>query len=134
MILGIGTDLCDITRIEKLMSRLGTKLVDKHFSSHEQGIFQTINEDNRPSYIAKRFAAKEAVAKALGCGIRGDVFLKDISISNDELGKPNVTLSNGALNYLKKITPDLYVTRIHISLSDDGRYASAYVMIEALKE
>ena len=130
MIIGIGHDICAISRIKKMIEKRGDAFVAKHFSPHEQDVFTAVPAIKKASHIAKRWAAKEALAKALGTGIRGDIYLKDIEISNNDLGAPAITLYGGALKQLEKLTPKEYESIIHLSLSDDGDLASAYVIIE----
>ena len=134
MIVGIGTDLALIERFSENLEKLGSRLVDKHFSPHEQTIFHSLDNSKKASYVAKRFAAKEAVAKALKTGIQNDVYLKDIEIRNNDLGAPYVELYNGSLKQLAKSCPKGYQGNVHISISDDGDYAQAFALIEAIKD
>lgn len=134
MILGIGTDIAHIDRFAQNLEKLGTRLVDKHFSSYEQSVFQSLKATEKPAYIAKRFAAKEAVAKAFKTGIQNQIYLKDIEVRNNDLGAPYIELYNGALKQLAKSCPKGYQSIVHISISDDGDYAQAFVVIEAIKD
>ncbi len=134
MILGIGTDLAQIKRYEENLKKLNNKLIEKHFSKKEQEDFQNKLENQQASFTAKRFAAKEAISKALGTGIRNQIYLKDIEIQNNDLGAPYATLYNGALKQLEKLCPKGYQGTVHLSLSDDGDYAQAFAIIEALKD
>lgn len=129
MILGIGTDLTDARRIEASATRFGQKFLDRLFTQAEQTYAQR-NATPHQTY-AKRYAAKEAVMKALGTGLRG-FNITDIEISNDALGKPQVVLSGGAQDRLQVMLPAGYTPHIHLSLTDEGPYAGAYVIIEAL--
>ncbi|MFT3997484.1 MAG: holo-ACP synthase [Asticcacaulis sp.] len=128
MIVGIGMDLCDATRIEQSVTRFGQKFLDRVFTPLEQ----TYAQSKTPSFptLAKRYAAKEAVMKALGTGLRGFQFT-DIEIGNDALGKPEVTLRNGAQARLMVLLPDGCEAHIHLSLTDEGPMAAAYAVIEA---
>ena len=134
MIIGIGTDIVDIGRIKKLMAgeQKRNQFLNRVFTDGEQKASAKYKDkpDQLTAFFAKRFAAKEAVVKALGTGFRDGLFLKDIDIYNDDLGKPHVHLSGGALTVLNKISG--VDVRIHLSLSDDGDYAMAYVVIETI--
>ncbi len=132
MIIGIGTDLVDIKRIEKSLLRNGERFEKRCFTAYEQKQASSKNPDKKASFYAKRFAAKEALVKAIGTGFIEDVFLKDIEVKTDDLGRPSLNLSNGTLAMLNKITPDNTKLSIHLSLTDDYPYASAFVVIEAL--
>ncbi|ESQ78204.1 holo-ACP synthase [Asticcacaulis sp. YBE204] len=129
MIVGIGTDLTDAQRIEQSGDKFGQKFLDRVFTPAEQA-YASKNATPYQTY-AKRYAAKEAVMKALGTGLRGFHFT-DIEVVNDVLGKPEVTLSGGALARLEAITPAGHAARIHLSLTDEGPLAGAYVVIEAV--
>ena len=126
MILGTGNDICDIRRVEKL---LDDKFIARIFTPTEQSTCEKRKE--RAASYAKRFAAKEACAKALGCGIGADAFFTGIEITNDERGAPHITLSGSALARLHAITPMGYVANIFLALSDEFPYAIAHVIIEA---
>lgn len=121
-------DLCDATRIEKSVVRFGQKFLDRVFTPAEQA-YALVRTPPYPS-LAKRYAAKEAVMKALGTGLRGFHFT-DIEVCNDDLGKPMVKLSNGAQLRLKTLLPEGQEGEIHLSLSDEGPLAAAYVIIES---
>lgn len=121
-ILGIGTDIVDKSRIAKLYQRFPKRLIERILSKEEQEAMPLGGID----YLAKRFAGKEAVAKALGTGMGRQVAFKEISISNLPSGKPQVTL----LGKAKKMAEVLNIKAIHISLSDEKNYALAFVMIE----
>ncbi len=131
MILGIGNDLCPTSRIEETLKKFDDRFIERCFSEEEQNQGKSLPEDRHAHYFAKRYAAKEACAKAFGTGIRDSIFLKDIIVSNDNLGKPTITLRNGALKQLEKMTPTGYQPLIHLSLSDDNGIALAFVIIEA---
>ncbi|MGA9657778.1 MAG: holo-ACP synthase [Asticcacaulis sp.] len=129
MILGIGIDLCDARRIASSMERFEGRFLDRIFTSAEQSHAQAAA---RPSLsFAKRFAAKEAVAKAMGTGVRGFLFT-DIEVVSDALGKPHVILHGGAVGILRGLLPQGKTAHIHLSLSDEEPFASAYAVIEAL--
>ncbi len=124
MIKGIGTDIVEIDRIKSAIERLGDKFVQRILTVNEQQIFQ---EHHQPiAYLAKRFAAKEAVAKALGTGIAKGVGFQQIETFNEASGEPKVRLMDSAL----ELQSSKGVTHIHLSLSDEQRYAVAYVVLE----
>ena len=128
MIIGIGQDMVDGRRITALCDRFGARFLDRIFTHKEQSYAKSgVNSDLS---LAKRFAAKEAVAKALGRGIRGFLF-RDIEVIHDDWGRPGICLYNGALSRLKAITPRTLVAHIHLSLSDEVPYALAMVVIES---
>ena len=125
-IFGIGTDIVNIKRIDKILKKKNSNFKNKIFSSRE--IIYCDNKKNPSSYYAKRFAAKEAFTKALGTGINKGISLKNIEIFNDSLGKPKIKLRGQVNNFLKrKIKKRKY--NIHISLSDDAPWAQATVII-----
>lgn len=123
MITGIGTDIVDIRRIEHSLETYGAKFEQRIFTETERAI--ALNKVDKPSHYAKRFAAKEAIAKALGTGFNEGVSWQDIEITSLPTGKPHISLYGKAKSL---ITAD---TNIHISLSDDGGFAIAYATIEA---
>ena len=125
MILGIGIDIVDNRRIKKTLERFGDKFKFKCFLSDE--ISRSDNLYNNYNSYAKRFAAKEACAKALGTGLSKAVFWKDIEIMNNEYGKPSIKLHNKAITLLNKITKKEYY--IALSLSDERNYSIANVII-----
>jgi len=125
-IFGIGTDIVNINRIKKTLNRNGSKFKNKIFSKKE--IIYCEKKKNSEAYFAKRFAAKEALSKALGVGIRKSISFKNIEISNDIYGKPSIKLKGETNDYLKKkIKNKKY--NIHLSLSDDKPWAQATVII-----
>ena len=130
MILGIGSDLCDIRRIERSLDRFGDRFTNRIFTEGERA-----RSDRRaahaPSY-ARRFAAKEACSKALGTGMRAGVFWRDMEVVNLPSGRPTMRLTGGALERLKAMTPQGHRAVVHISLTDDPPLAQAFVIIEAL--
>lgn len=122
MISGIGTDLVFIPRIQQLLDKFGDKAAQKILSEQEFADFKTAS---RPvAFLAKRFAAKEAAAKAFGSGFRGGLSLKHISVINDTLGKPHLLFAGKA----SELAATRAIVGSHLSLSDDGDYASAYVI------
>ncbi|MEM7650533.1 MAG: holo-ACP synthase [Pseudomonadota bacterium] len=132
MIIAIGSDLLDIRRIEKTMARFGPRFIERCFTKDEQAWAENRREaGTHINTYAKRFAAKEAVSKALGTGIDKDVYLKDIGVVNTQEGKPNIELTNGALKRLKDMTPPKHEAHIHLTLTDEPPLASAHVIIEA---
>lgn len=133
MILGTGIDLLDIRRLEKIMQRHGPRFKERYFTSAEIKTAEARREAGTELLaFAKRYAAKEACAKALGTGFIEGIFMKDIEVTNDKLGKPSLTLYNGALARLEEMTPEGKKTALHLSLTDEPPYAQAQVIIEAL--
>ena len=131
MILGIGIDLVDIFRINKILEKYPEQFAKRVLGKRELGTYEKILfSDLRPKekanrFIAKRFAAKEAVSKAFGTGLRGQVSFKAIEVLNDKLGKPYVALSP-----LKDNTTLPYFKKIHISLTDETNFAQAIAILE----
>lgn len=132
MIIGLGSDLSDIRRVEKSLERFGERFVNRVFTDVERT--RSERKADRAASYAKRFAAKEACAKALGTGIRHGVFWRDMGVANLPSGKPTMVLSGGALTRLEAITPAGHTAVIHLSLTDDHPYAQAFVIIEALPD
>ena len=131
MIIGLGSDLCDIRRIEKTLARFGDRFVQRLFTETEQT--KSDRRKDRAASYAKRFAAKEACAKALGTGVpRRGVHWRDMGVVNLRSGAPTMALTGGAADRLAQIIPAGYVPRIHVTLTDDHPYAQAFVIIEAL--
>ena len=128
MILGIGTDIIDIRRINKAIKKYGSKFKKRCFTINE--INRSEKKFNLINSYAKRYAAKEACSKALGTGILRGVFWKDIEVINNKYGKPFIQLHNGALKRIRKITNKNYI--IDISLSDEKNYAIANVIISEI--
>ena len=125
MIIGIGTDIIDIRRIEKIIQKYGNKFIKRCFSIYE--ITRSESQFNIINSYAKRYAAKEACSKALGTGLARGIFWKDIEVVNNKYGKPLINLYNNALTRINKMTNRDY--RIEISLSDEKNYAIANVII-----
>ena len=134
MILGIGSDICDIRRIERTLARFDRRFIERVFTLVEIAKADRRNGRNRAGTYAKRFAAKEACAKALGTGISQGVFWRDMGVVNLRSGQPTMQLTGGALVRLNEIIPPGHKPAIHLSLTDDHPYAQAFVIIEALPE
>jgi len=130
MILGIGSDLSDIRRIQGSLDRFGDRFTHRCFTELER--HRSERKPDRAASYAKRFAAKEACAKALGTGMRGAVYWRDMGVVNLPSGQPTLALTGGALERLKRLLPERHEARIHLSLTDDHPYAQAFVVIEAL--
>jgi holo-[acyl-carrier protein] synthase len=131
LIIGLGSDICDIRRIEKSLARFGDRFTERLFSPEERARAER-RPFNRAATYAKRFAAKEAGAKALGTGFRNAVFFADLRVINLPSGRPTLSCHNGALARLLAITPAGHSPSIFISLTDEYPYAFANVIIEAL--
>ena len=132
MIIGLGNDLINIERIEKTLAKFGNRFVDRVFTDIE--IKKSDSRLKRSSSYAKRFAAKEAVTKALGTGLSNGVFFKDIGIENDKYGKPKIVLTGGAKLRLENILPENHRAKINITITDDHPWAQALVIIEAISK
>ena len=130
MILGIGSDLCDIRRIERSLERFGERFTHRIFTPVE--IRKSEGRRQRAASYAKRFAAKEACAKALGTGLAQGVFWRDMGVVNLPSGAPTMALTGGALARLEKILPPGHKAAIHLTITDDFPLAQAFVIIEAL--
>lgn len=130
MIIGIGSDLVDIRRIEKTLERHGERFINRCFTETERA--RSERRKNRAESYAKRFAAKEACSKALGTGISKGVFWGDMGVANLPDGKPTMNLTGGAAERLCAMTPDHMVGAIHLTITDDYPLAQAFVIIEAL--
>ncbi len=130
MIIGLGSDICDIRRIERTLERHGERFTHRVFSETERARAEKRAGQAASSY-AKRFAAKEACAKALGTGFRDGVFLSDLRVTNLPSGQPTLSLHGAALERLKAITPAGYEARLFLSLTDEYPYAYAQVIISA---
>jgi holo-[acyl-carrier protein] synthase len=129
MILGLGSDLIDIRRIEETIARFGDRFLDRIFTPAERQKCE--RRVNRAASYARRFAAKEACAKALGTGFRDGVFWRDLAVVNLPSGKPTMRLSGGALEQLHRITPLGMTAQLDVSLSDEPPIAQAVVIISA---
>ncbi len=129
MIIGIGTDLCDIRRIEKTIEKFGDRFLNRVFTKAERAYCDA--KSGRASYYAKRFAAKEAAAKALSGANTGHLTWQDVEVKNDPSGRPVIYLYCGAKERLESLTPHGMNAHIQLSLSDDYPYAQAFVITEA---
>lgn len=130
MIIGLGSDLCDARRIEQVIARHGERFLNRIFTPLERA--KADGRANPAQTYAKRFAAKEACAKALGTGLRLGVFWRDMGVINLPGGRPTMQLSGGALARLAAITPTGCEARIDVSLTDEGPLAQAIVIISAI--
>src|SRR5882762_3624860 len=130
MILGLGSDISDVRRVTKVIERHGDRFLARVFTDTERA--RADRKKNRVETYAKRFAAKEACAKALGTGLRGGVWWRDMGVVNLPSGQPTMQLTGGALRRLKAITPAGYEAQIHLSITDEGPMAMAYVIISAV--
>ncbi|QUD89022.1 holo-ACP synthase [Phenylobacterium montanum] len=130
MIIGLGSDLCDIRRIEDTLQNFGERFTNRLFTEIERA--RSERKPDRAASYAKRFAAKEACSKALGTGIRGGVFWRDMGVANLKSGQPTMVLTGGAGERLARITPPGMRPVVHLTMTDDHPYAQAFVIIEAL--
>ena len=131
MILGLGSDLCNIERIQKSLDRFGDRFTNRVFTDVERAKAE-LRPFTKAGTYAKRFAAKEAFSKAVGTGFKRGVFMKDIGVVNAPSGAPTLALSGGAKAALDALVPEGYEARIHLTLTDDHPWAQAFVIIEAL--
>ncbi len=132
MIVGIGSDLCNIERIQASLDRFGARFENRVFTEAERA-----RADSRPftraGTLAKRFAAKEAFSKAVGTGFKRGVFMRDIGVVNGPGGAPTLALTGGAKARLDAMVPAGHVAHIHLTLTDDHPWAQAFVIIEAIE-
>ena len=131
MILGIGNDLINIRRIEQTLERFGERFLDRIYTAEERARAER-RPFNRAATYAKRFAAKEACAKALGTGLRRGVFWRDMRVANLSSGQPTLTLSGGAAKRLAEMVPAGMVAQINLTMTDDHPWAEAVVVISAV--
>jgi holo-[acyl-carrier protein] synthase len=131
MIVAIGSDLCNIDRIQASLDRFGTRFELRVFTEVERAKAAKRPFTKAGTY-AKRFAAKEAFSKAVGTGFKAGVFMKDIGVVNMKSGAPTLALTGGAAARLAAITPAGHAARVHLTLTDDHPWAQAFVIIEAL--
>ncbi|MDP8913496.1 MAG: holo-ACP synthase [Pseudomonadota bacterium] len=131
MIIGIGSDLCNIERIQNSLNRFGERFIARVFTDAER-----TRAERRPltraGTYAKRFAAKEAFSKAVGTGFKRGVFMKDIGVVNQASGAPTLALSGGARERLDAITPEGHAAQVHLTMTDDHPFAQAFVVITAV--
>ncbi len=130
MIIGLGSDLIDIRRIENSLQRFGDRFINRIYTDVEKAKSERRRE--RAASYAKRFAAKEACSKALGTGLSNGVFWRDMGVVNLPSGKPTFKLTNGALKRLESMMPEGMEPVIHLTITDDFPLAQAFVIIEAL--
>ena len=129
MIIGIGSDLIDIRRIEQSLERFGERFTQRCFTDIERA--RSDGRKNRAESYAKRFAAKEAMSKALGTGMAQGVFWKDMGVVNAPSGKPTMRLTGGAAQVLQDMMPPGHMPVVHLTITDDYPLAQAFVIIEA---
>jgi holo-[acyl-carrier protein] synthase len=130
VIVGIGSDLTDIRRIKDTLDRFGDRFMERIFTPLERE--RSLRKADPAASFAKRFAAKEACAKALGTGMRCGVFWRDMGVVNLRSGQPTMALTGGAAAQLARLVPEGRTAAIHLSLTDDHPYAQAFVIIESL--
>ena len=128
MIIGLGSDIIDIRRVERTLERHGERFVSRIFTEIER--LKSEKRRARAASYAKRFAAKEACAKALGTGFRRGVYWRDLGVVNLPSGKPTMKLTGGAQKHLATMTPKGHVPVIHLTITDDWPLAQAFVIIE----
>jgi holo-[acyl-carrier protein] synthase len=131
VIIGIGSDLCNIERIQSSLDRFGQRFIDRVFTDIERAKSERRTLTRAATY-AKRFAAKEAFSKAVGTGFKQGVFMRDIGVVNLPSGAPTLALSGGAKTRLDGLIPPGHAARVHLTMTDDHPWAQAFVIIEAL--
>ncbi len=131
MIVGLGSDLCNIDRIQASLDRFGDRFVRRVFTDVEQAKAAR-RPFTRAGTLAKRFAAKEAFSKAVGTGFAQGVFMRDIGVVNAASGAPTLALTGGAKARLDAMVPEGHVARVHLTMTDDHPWAQAFVIIEAV--
>ena len=132
MIIGIGSDLCNIDRIQNSLDRWGDKFLNRVFTDVEKAK-ATSRPFTRAGTLAKRFAAKEAFSKAVGTGFRRGVYMRDIGVVNLASGAPTLQLTAGARARLDALAPDGHAIDIHLTMTDDHPWAQAFVILTARK-
>jgi holo-[acyl-carrier protein] synthase len=130
VIVGLGNDLCDISRVQQVLDRYGERFTQRCFTEIERR--KSDGRAQRAASYAKRFAAKEACSKALGTGMSWGVYWRDLGVVNLPSGKPTMALTNGAAKALARLVPAGHAPHIHLTITDDGGMAQAFVIIEAL--
>lgn len=130
-IIGIGSDLCNIERIQNSLDRFGERFINRVFTDTERSKAEK-RPFTRAGTYAKRFAAKEAFSKAVGTGFKRGVFMKDIGVVNKASGEPTLALTGGARERLDALTPDGHAAQIHLTMTDDHPFAMAVVVITAV--
>jgi holo-[acyl-carrier protein] synthase len=131
MIIGIGSDLCNIDRIQASLDRFGERFIARVFTEAERAKAER-RPFTRAGTYAKRFAAKEAYSKAVGTGFRRGVFMKDIGVVNKPSGEPTLHLTGGAKQRLDDMTPEGHAAEVHLTMTDDHPFALAFVIITAV--
>jgi holo-[acyl-carrier protein] synthase len=132
MILGLGSDICDIRRIEKSIERYGDRFLERIFTETERAKAMRRTEKIQAATFAKRFAAKEAASKALGTGFRKGVFFSDLGVVNLPSGQPTLKMTGGASRRLLAITPPGMLAQVALTMTDEYPYAYAQVIISAV--
>jgi holo-[acyl-carrier protein] synthase len=130
-IIGIGSDLCNIERIQNSLDRFGDRFVNRVFTEIERGKAEG-RPYTRAGTYAKRFAAKEAFSKAVGTGFKRGVFMRDIGVVNAASGAPTLSLTGGARARLDALTPEGHLAEVHLTMTDDHPWAQAFVVITAI--
>jgi holo-[acyl-carrier protein] synthase len=131
MIIGLGSDLCNVERIQHSLDRFGERFVRRVFTETERAKAER-RPFTRAGTYAKRFAAKEAFSKAVGTGFKRGVFMKDIGVVNLPSGQPTLALTGGAKERLDAMTPEGHLAQVHLTMTDDHPFAMAVVIITAL--
>jgi holo-[acyl-carrier protein] synthase len=131
MIVGLGSDLCNMERIQASLDRFGDRFLQRVFTEREQAKAES-RPFTRAGTLAKRFAAKEAFSKAVGTGFKRGVFMKDIGVVNLPSGAPTLQLTGGARARLDALTPPGHAITVHLTMTDDHPWAQAFVILEAL--
>jgi holo-[acyl-carrier protein] synthase len=131
MILGLGSDICDIRRIEKVIDKYGDRFIERVFTEREIARAMRRTEKIRAATFAKRFAAKEAASKALGTGFRKGVFFSDLGVVNLPSGQPTLNMTGGAGERLRAMTPPGMLAQVALTMTDEYPYAYAQVIISA---
>ena len=132
-IIGLGSDLCNIDRIQNSLDRFGERFLNRVFTETERAKAEK-RPFTRAGTLAKRFAAKEAFSKAVGTGFKRGVFMKDIGVVNKASGEPTLKLTGGAKERLDAMTPSGHAALIHLTMTDDHPFALAVVIIESVPE
>ena len=132
MIIGIGSDLCNISRIENSLERFGERFINRVFTETERARAER-RPLTRAGTYAKRFAAKEAFSKAVGTGFKRGVFMKDIGVVNKASGEPTLALTGGARRRLDEMVPEGHAAEVLLTMTDDYPFAQAFVIITAIK-
>jgi holo-[acyl-carrier protein] synthase len=131
VIIGIGSDLCNIERIQSSLDRFGDRFVNRVFTDVERAKAERRPFTKAGTY-AKRFAAKEAFSKAVGTGFKRGVFMRDIGVVNQRSGAPTLALTGGARARLDALTPEGHLAQVHLTMTDDHPFAQAFVIITAI--